>query len=208
MAIPVEAPPELPPLELEPLLLELELLELELLELEPLPLEPEPLPLELEPLPLELEVVVLGLELEFPPHETTSRQTQSSSTARYVEMASLERLFIKSNRTPPKMTLAASRGTLFEVVAAPLLMVRMELADPELSATLAGEKLQLAPVGKPEQDNETLPVNPPEGVTVSVVVGIVCPALTAAKLVLALKVKPDPAVPATVTVDAEEVLGA
>jgi hypothetical protein len=64
VAIPVEAPPELPPLELEPLLLEL-----------------EPLPLELEPLPLELEVVVLGLELEFPPHETASRQTQRSSTA-------------------------------------------------------------------------------------------------------------------------------
>ena len=66
--------------------------------------------------------------------------------------------------------------------------------------------MQLAPVGRPEHENETGPVKPPVGVTVSVVVGDEPVALITLNRLLALKVKPEPAVPATVTVDAADML--
>ena len=44
----------------------------------------------------------------------------------------------------------------FIAVAAAVAMVSVEVAALPLTATDAGEKLQVAPVGKPEQDRATL----------------------------------------------------
>lgn len=84
--------------------------------------------------------------------------------------------------------------------------VSTEVAAAEPKVTVAGEKLQLAPDGSPEQENDTGPVKPPVGVTVSVVVGDEPVAWITLNGLLALKVKPEPAVPATVTVDAADML--
>jgi hypothetical protein len=53
----------------------------------------------------------------------------------------------------------------------------VEAAAPD-GVTVAGEKLHEAPVGSPEQLNETAELNPCVGVTVTVVVPL-CPAVTA-----------------------------
>jgi hypothetical protein len=51
-----------------------------------------------------------------------------------------------------------------------LAMVSIEVAAPPLGVTEEGEKLQVAPVGRPEHARVTALLKPPAGVTVSVVV--------------------------------------
>jgi hypothetical protein len=62
-------------------------------------------------------------------------------------------------------------GLLLEFIAvrAVVVMVSVEVAAAPLTVTDAGEKPQAAPVGKPEQVNDTAPVNPLLGVSVRVV---------------------------------------
>jgi len=197
---PVSEPPELlepePLLEVElpELLLELELLELELLEL----------------LPLELlaDVELLALGLEEPPHPPNSTPKHSNATLRMDMSGARERPSATGNSTPASSKPAAnSDPRALDVLLLPVVSVSTEVAAVELKATLAGAKLQVAPVGSPEHESETVPVKPPVGVTVSVVVGDDPVALTTLNGLLALKVKPAPGVPATVTVDAAELLG-
>ena len=199
---PVSEPPELEP----ELLLELELPELELLELlELLPLEL----LELLPLELLADVGVGALGLEEPPHPPNNTPKHSSTTLKLLDMsAARERLSATGNNIPASSKPAANSGPrALDVLLLPVVSVSTEVAAAELKATLAGAKLQLAPVGSPEHESETVPVKPPVGVTVSVVVGDDPVALIKLNGLLALKVKPAPAVPATVTVDPAEVLG-
>lgn len=204
--MPVDEPPELlePELllevELPELLLELELPELELLELELL---------ELLPPELLADVEVLALGLEEPPHPPNNRPKHSSTTLKLLDMsAARERLSATGNSTPVSSKTAANSGPCaLDVLLLPFASVSTEVAAAVLKATLAGAKLQVAPVGSPEQERETVPVKPPVGVTVNVVVGADPAASITLNGLLELRVKPAPGVPATVTVDAAEVLG-
>lgn len=53
----------------------------------------------------------------------------------------------------------------------------VEAAAPDNSVTVCGKKLHDAPVGNPEQLNETVELNPYSGVTATVVVPL-CPAVS------------------------------
>jgi len=53
-------------------------------------------------------------------------------------------------------------------VRAVVLIVKVDVVAA-FAVTDVGLKLQVAPAGRPVQDSETLPLNPPEGVIVSVV---------------------------------------
>ena len=81
----------------------------------------------------------------------------------------------------------------FIAVRAVVVMVSVEVATLPLVLTEAGEKLQTAAAGKPEHDSETLPVNPPLGVSVTVVIAD-CPAVIVPEAGLTAKLKPDEAV--------------
>jgi hypothetical protein len=61
-------------------------------------------------------------------------------------------------------------GVLRAVVAAAVPMVNVEDAAAPLGFTVVGAKLQLAPLGKPEQLSATSWLKPPVGVTVMVAV--------------------------------------
>jgi len=200
---PVREPPEL----LEPELLEAELPELELL----LEVElPELELLVLLPLELLADVEVLAPGPEEPPHPPNNRPKHSNATLRTLDMSGArERLSSTGNSTPASSKPAAnSDPRTWDLPLLTVVTVSTEVAAAELKVTVAGEKLQLAPVGSPEHDKDTLPAKPPVGVTVSVVVGGDPAASITLNGLLALSVKPAPAVPVTVTVDAAEVLGA
>ncbi len=64
-------------------------------------------------------------------------------------------------------------------VAALVLIVSVSVTALPLTETVAGEKVQTAPAGSPEQVNATLASNPPLGVSVKVVVAD-CPGATLA----------------------------
>ena len=66
----------------------------------------------------------------------------------------------------------------FIAIAAPVARVIVEVTALPFTVTEAGENPQVAPAGRPEQDRDTVWLNPPLGVSVTVVVAH-CPGATA-----------------------------
>jgi hypothetical protein len=81
---------------------------------------------------------------------------------------------IPANIIPPVV-----QGVKTLAVAALVLIVSVSVTALPLTETVAGEKVQTAPAGSPEQVNATLASNPPLGVSVKVVVAD-CPGATLA----------------------------
>jgi hypothetical protein len=101
----------------------------------------------------------------------------------------------------PGQPAGCASAALAEVVAMVSVVVA---AVPPVGVTVAGEKLQVAPVGRPEQAKLTAALNPPEGWIETVVV-VELPLVTVALLGDRLIEKPGAAGAETVTVTAAEV---
>lgn len=134
--------------------------------------------------PVTVTVVVTGvwkleLEEEEPPPQPVNRLSPMTVTASRRNSCTLRRCL-----HPRKQSAAASAapgkrglelGRTAALVAVVVTVSVVEAAAPD-GVTVAGEKLQVAPVGSPEQVNETADAKPFCGVT-DIVAEPVCPPL-------------------------------
>jgi len=74
------------------------------------------------------------------------------------------------NRIPASASPPAVQGDIALAVAAVVVIVSVSVTALPLTVAVVGENLQVAPLGSPEQLNETLASNPPLGVSVNVAV--------------------------------------
>ncbi len=147
------------------------------------PGDPPPLELELPPLeelpPPDEELLLLVMPLgELSPPQLPRPKAHSNSTMQRVSggrevSPRIERGRLSTangSRMPANTTPPFAQGANRLAVAAVVLIVSVSVMALPVTVALAGENVQLAPLGRPEQLNATLALNPPLGVSVSVVV--------------------------------------
>lgn len=119
-------------------------------------------------------VSCIGLfELSLPPQPTITSATPRSTCAERARRPTTDALSraINSDRRPRPFQLPGPE------VSAPLELIVIELValPPSVNVTCEGLNWQLIPIGRPEQANDTLPVNPERDVTCSLIAEDVVP---------------------------------
>jgi hypothetical protein len=143
----------------------------------PVPDEPPLLELELPPPDEELPLAT-PLDEPPPPPQLPRTMAQSRSTVQRisgerdacVNMGRARRSAANGSRIPANTIPPLAQGANTLAVAAVVLMVSLSVTALPLTVAVVGENVQVAPLGSPEQLNETLASNPPLGVSVNVVV--------------------------------------
>jgi len=128
--------------------------------------------------PLDEPSLAIVLDEPAPPPQLPRTKAHNSSAVTRVNgereaPGSIEcgrRSAANGNRIPASASPPAVQGDIALAVAAVVVIVSVSVTALPLTVAVVGENLQVAPLGSPEQLNETLASNPPLGVSVNVAV--------------------------------------